>query len=29
MTSRYLHFLTDDLREKLQPLDLVGMVKKR
>jgi integrase/recombinase XerD len=29
MTSRYLHFLTDDLREKLQPLDLVGMVKRR
>ncbi len=27
MTTRYLHFLTEDLREKLQPIDLVAMVK--
>ncbi len=29
MTSRYLHFLTDDLREKLQPFDLVSLAKPR
>lgn len=27
MTSRYLHFLTDDLRDKLQPLDLVSLIR--
>lgn len=28
MTSRYLHLLTEDLRERLQTVDIVGLVKK-
>ncbi|ABU96838.1 hypothetical protein [Thermus phage P23-45] len=29
MTSRYLHFLTADLRERLEPIDLVSLARKR